>query len=200
MSNKIGKKNQVSKAGFNPQNRVIFAFFLIVIGILSRTVLHIGNNVEFVTTASLLSGSFLGLGWGIFVPLVIMAVSDLVIGNTLIYIFTWSAYLLIGFIGFFFLRGKENTVNKIIKATFMGIISSIIFFLWTNFGVWVLDSFSMYPDSLSGLMDSYIMGIPFFKANLLGNLFFVPVSFLIFPRLFSFNFKKSILNKIIAIN
>ena len=63
-----------------------------------------------------------------------------------------------------------------IIGTGLGIIASLWFYLWTNFGVWALDSFGMYPKTLLGLIDAYILGLPFFKNNLIGNLLFVPIS------------------------
>ena len=185
MSNKFGKISKLDRLNFSPARRVLLSFVLIVLGILGRTVFQIGENIEFVTSASLLAASFLGLRWAVIVPLVIMAVSDFIIGNTLIFLFTWSAYLLTGLLGFFFLTKKSGIINHVLKATGTGVISSIIFYLWTNFGVWALDSFAMYSDDLSGLIDSYIMGIPFFKANLYGNLVFVPLSFFLFHLIFS---------------
>ena len=200
MSNKFGKISKLDRLNFSPARRVLLAFVLIVLGILGRTVFQIGENIEFVTSASLLAASFLGLRWAVIVPLVIMAVSDFIIGNTLIFLFTWSAYLLTGLLGFFFLTKKSGIINHVLKATGTGVISSIIFYLWTNFGVWALDSFGMYPDDLSGLIQSYIMGIPFFKANLYGNLIFVPLSFFIFHLCLYLQSEKSSLKKILFSN
>ncbi len=53
------------------------------------------------------------------------------------------------------------------------IISSVFFFLYTNFGWWLMTN--MYPHTWDGLIQCYIMGLPFFKNNLIGNLIFVPM-------------------------
>ena len=181
----------------SPKTQVLTALVLIVLGILGRTVFHLGDNIEFVTVSTLLAASFLGFRWALVVPLAIMFISDLIIGNNLIFLFTWSAYPITGLLGFFFLQNKKNVVSHILTATLMGVISSIIFFLWTNFGVWALDTFAMYPDNLSGLLDSYIMGIPFFKANLYGNLILVPLSFVLFHFFFSWAKHFYLLKKIL---
>jgi len=152
--------------------KIIFAAVLISLAVIFRTIGHIAPNVEYVTAAALLAGAYLGKKYAILVPLAIMVLSDTLIGNTNIFVFTWSAYLLIGCLGY--LGGLRG---KIIKATGAGILASLFFFLWTNFGVWALDSWAMYPRTLSGFIQCYIMGLPFLKLNLLGNLFFVPVSF-----------------------
>lgn len=160
---------------------VILFLALVLLGVLFRTVWHLGENIEFVTSSTLLSASYLGLGWAIFTPVVIMFISDLILGNTSIFIFTWSAYMIVGVMGFFgFSMMKKSSVGfKIVMATGLAAVASIWFYLWTNFGVWLLDSWGMYPKTLVGLIDAYIMGLPFLKINLLGNLVFVPVSFFI---------------------
>lgn len=176
-------------------HKTVLAFVLVTLGIAFRTVWHTGDNVEFVTTAALLSGAYLGLGFSIAVPLVTMAVSDFIIGNTNIFIFTWSAYLLIGIFGRWGLGDKNlefriknhKLAGKLIKATGFGAGASLWFYLWTNFGVWLLDSSGMYPKTLGGLWESYWYGLPFLKLNLLGNLFFVPLSFFIAEKLKNLN-------------
>lgn len=162
------------------KNKILFAAILIVLGILFRTVWHLGDNVEFVTTASLLASVYLGFRYAILVPFLIMMITDLVIGNTNIFIFTWSAYIIIGLFGYIGLgSSKAGFRNRILQVTGMGFTASLWFYIWTNFGVWLLDSGLMYPKTMAGLFDSYILGIPFFKYNLIGNLVLVPTSFIL---------------------
>lgn len=153
--------------------KLIFASFLIALGIFFRTFWHLAPNVEYVTAASLLAGAYLGKKYALLVPFTIMVLSDTLIGNSNIFVFTWSGYLLIGLMGQMGLMGKSNLK----RATAAGVLASLFFFVWTNFGVWLMDSWGMYPRTIGGLMESYVMGLPFLKLNLLGNLFFVPVSF-----------------------
>ena len=49
------------------------------------------------------------------------------------------------------------------------IIGALMFYLITNYGVWFL---GMYPSDLSGLVQSYVMGIPFFGYSLISTLIF----------------------------
>jgi len=179
--------------------KFLIAGALIILGILFRTVWKVGDNFEFVTSAALLSGSYLGIGWAIVVPITIMMVTDLMFGNTNIFLFTWSAYVMIGVLGWIVLRMQKSRpkadqpwVEKIIKASGLGIVASIWFFIWTNFGVWLLDSWGMYPKTIWGLFDAYIMGLPFLKYNFLGNLFFVPLSFSVFELIKSSTFLRNI--------
>jgi hypothetical protein len=168
-------KFQISNKEFS---KYIIASILILLGILFRTVWHMGDNVEFVTAASLLSAAYLGLRFSIIVPFLIMLISDIFIGTTNIFLFTWSAYVIIAFGAYTAMKFKvQNEIKTIVKATGIGIIASVWFYLWTNFGVWALDSWGMYPKTLVGLIDAYIMGLPFLKSNMIGNLILVPASF-----------------------
>lgn len=152
--------------------RIIGAIVLIGLGVLFRTFWHLAPNVEYVTAATLLAGAYLGKRYAVLVPLAIMVLTDTLIGNTNIFLFTWSAYLFIGYLSYL-----GNLRGKIVRAAGAGVIASLFFFFWTNFGVWALDSWGMYPKTIVGLLEAYAMGLPFLKLNLLGNLFFVPVSF-----------------------
>lgn len=156
--------------------KILFSSFLIILAILFRTQWHLGPNIEFVTTASFLAATYLGKKWSILVPLLIMVISDKFIGNTSIYLFTWSAFIFIGLTDFWFLK-KFGHQRLILKQTGAGLFSSLFFFFYTNFGVWFLDFFGMYPRTFSGLTQCYFNGLPFLKNNLLGNLFFIPISF-----------------------
>ena len=166
---------EIPKAKLLDMKKIIFALIIIALAVLFRTSWHLYPNVEFVTAATLLSSVYLGRKWGMIVPIVIMAISDSIIGNTNIFMFTWSAYLLIGIIA----RGKPW-----MKA----ITASMFFFVWTNFGVWALDSFGMYSKDLQGLLRCFYMGLPFLRFNLIGNIFFVSVSFWIVEKLKNINF------------
>lgn len=166
---------------FNFQkSKIIGAIVLVGLGVLFRTAWHIAPNVEYVTTASLLAATYLGKRYALLVPFLIMVITDTLIGNTNIFIFTWSAYLTIAILGYYDIRilgAKFGKLKRVLWATKTGLFASLFFYLYTNFGVWALDSWGMYPRTLAGLIECYIMGLPFLRLNLLGNLFFVPVSF-----------------------
>jgi hypothetical protein len=68
--------------------------------------------------------------------------------------------------------GKEPKTLPVIGAT---LASSVSFFLVTNLAAWAwLD---MYPKSLSGVMMSYVAGLPFFRHALEGDLLFTLAMF-----------------------
>lgn len=161
----------------NQKTRFIIAVVLITIGVVGRLArinyLPELYNVEPFTAMSLLAGSMLAGGYALSVPLSMIAISDMVIGNTPIMFFTWSAWAIIGLGGTILRKRKAPTLKFSLQLTGMGVVSSLFFFLWTNFGVWLIDG--MYPHTFAGLMQSYIMGLPFLRNNLFGNLIIVPV-------------------------
>jgi len=155
--------------------KLLLASLLIALGVAGRTVFHFAPNVELVTLASLLAATYLGRKYALLVPFVIMVITDTLIGNTNIFIFTWMAWIMIGFSGLI-LKGFQG--GKLVgAATGLGILASLFFYLYTNFGVWVLDSWGMYSRDFSGLIHCYLMGVPFLRLNLLSNIIFVPVGF-----------------------
>ena len=154
--------------------KIIIALLLIAFGVLGRTVFDLPPNVELVTLSCFLAAAYLGGAFSVLVPLAIMVTSDVIIGNNQIFIFTWTAYIAIGLLALVLRRFKVSDVNLVSASTLFAVPSSLFFYFWTNFGVWYQ---GWYPPTLSGLTESYIMGLPFLKFNLVGNLIFVPLGF-----------------------
>ena len=157
------------------KTKLIFSFFFIIFGVAMRLfmVKFIKiPNLEIVTSFSLISGAILGGIFTLIIPLSIIAVTDMYIGNTSILLFTWSAFALIGVFGWVLRDRKSFNFSFVFEMTGMGILASLFFYLYTNLGWWLLSD--MYSHTFEGLVHCYIMGLPFFKTNLLGNLFFVP--------------------------
>lgn len=157
-------------------SKLLAAMFLILLAVLFRTTWHLGPNIEFVTTASFLAAAYLGGFWAAAVPFLAMVVSDKIISNTNIYLFTWSAFVFIGLWNYLVME-KLGKNKLILKQTGLGVIAALFFYLYTNFGVWATDMFGMYSRDFHGLVKCYLMGLPFLRFNLLGNLIFIPASF-----------------------
>ncbi len=150
--------------------KILSVIFLIVLGVVGRVffVNYIAiPNFEIVSSVALLSGFFLGGIFSFLVPLAIIFLSDLFIGNTAILLFTWSAFGIIGLIGM--------AIKKEYQAPIFGVLAACFFFIYTNFGWWILSG--MYPHNFQGLIACYINALPFFKTNLLGNLILTPLVF-----------------------
>ncbi len=143
--------------------KVLAAGLLIALAVSERLWFDLGPNIELVMTASVLASIYLGRHWGVGVALISLAISDLVIGNTMIMIFTWSAFALIAFGG------------KMIKGPLMGagygLAGALFFYFYTNFGVWLIGN--LYPHTFSGLIQSYVMGLPFLRLQAVGSMVFL---------------------------
>ncbi|MEI6886696.1 MAG: DUF6580 family putative transport protein [bacterium] len=167
---------------------ILIVLTFILIGIFTRTVLHIIPNLEFVTALSITAGVIVkNKKLAFIVPLFTMLFTDLLIGNTIIFIFTWSGFIVPVLIGVLLKKADKSLsyVKLGVLGSLGGLISTLIFFLWTNFGV-VLTT-SMYSKDLSGLIASYINAIPFVRPQLIGNLILVPLVLLSAKFLFSEN-------------
>ena len=62
---------------------------------------------------------------------------------------------------------KKQTTMSIVNTA---IIASIIFFIITNFSVFVTSTF--YAKNILGLIECYTLAIPFFTNTLLANIFY----------------------------
>ena len=128
-------------------------------------------NFSPIAAMALFSGAYLPKRALAFVaPFAALLLSDLVLGfyPELIFVYlSVAATVLIGW-----LVSKRKTVLRIGAAA---VASSILFYLVTNFGVWLVVDF--YPKTLAGLVACYVAAIPFFQNTLAGDLFFTALLF-----------------------
>ena len=99
-----------------------------------------------------------------YIPVVVFALlfTDLIIGFHSTMIFTSGSIILIGLISKYF---NKSIMFRISGAFFGG----VIFFVLSNFGVWLGGS---YGYDLNGLLSCYILAIPFFTNTVLSTVFF----------------------------
>jgi hypothetical protein len=147
----------------------IIPTILISIALSARLLPHPANFAP-VGAIALFAGMYLPRRWAIAGPLLALFVSDIFIGfySPLMMITVYGSFALMGFVG---LKMRKNkTFAKILSGTFLG---SVLFFLITNWAVWAFGT--MYIHSLTGLMESYTMALPFFRNSLLGDVFYVGI-------------------------
>jgi len=144
----------------------MLALSLILIGILLRFAPHAPNFTP-VAAIALFSALYLPRKYALVAPLLLMVVSDLFIGMHNVVLFTWGGFILITYLGFGL---KSNKSFSRIMAT--SLVSSIAFYIVSNFGVWVM---GWYPHTLKGLITSYIMALPFLRNFTLATLCYVAV-------------------------
>jgi hypothetical protein len=70
--------------------------------------------------------------------------------------------------------------KKFLPVLGTALLSSILFFVITNFGVWLTGGGWFYPRTWQGLVECYVMAIPFFRNTLAGDLVFTGVLFGLF--------------------
>ena len=142
----------------------MLAIIFLVLGIVSRLIIHIPNFTP-VIAISLLGGLYLNKRLAIILPLILLVVSDLLIGWHDTIAFTWGSIVIISAIGLW-TRNFKN--SKTVMAS--SLLCSVIFFLITNFGVWIVGG--LYPMTAEGLKNCFVLAIPFFKTELLGTLIY----------------------------
>ena len=140
-------------------NFLIFIFMFVFIFVF-RYFPHPPNFTP-VLALTLYSSIYFGLRSS---PFVIMAfaLSDFFIGFHHLLIFTWGSLALISIIGMF---GKS-----FLSRLSLLFLSSIIFFVCSNFGVWLFSEF--YTKDFDGILQCYVFAIPFFTNTLISTFIF----------------------------
>lgn len=161
--------------------------FFVIAAVILRLMPHFPNFAP-VTAIALFGGAYLSKRAALVLPLVTIIISDYLLLYFSPYgtgfsgfhsltemfystiVFVWGSFLISSVIGVWIGR-KKTAVRVAIGA----ILASLQFFIITNFGVWLLDGF--YPMNFSGLIQSFVMGIPFYRGTFLGDLFYTGVIF-----------------------
>ncbi len=151
---------------------LIIAVALVLVAVFSRLVTHEWNFTAMGASA-LVAGLLIRTRMlALTVPLTALLISDAVIGFHSTMWAVYAGYLVMVFCGL--ALAQETTTKKIFGSVIFG---SIGFFLISNFGVWV--SGQLYPMTLTGLVTSYQMAIPFFRNEILSNVLLTPVLFFV---------------------
>ena len=149
----------------------IFPISLILILVLARLIPHPPNFTPIIAVA-IMSGYFFKNIYLSFATLLIsMLLADAFIGFYDNILFVYLSLFLIVLL-FYKISEKINFKNLFIYS----FIGSIIFFIISNFGVWALGSPGIldipYERNLNGLVECYVLAIPFFPNTFLSTLIF----------------------------
>ncbi len=173
---------------FENKNRITLAILLISIGSIIRIVLN--NNLPnppsiyitingltqpmfmfdlffIVAIISIVSGLLLGGYYTFIVPISTMIISDIVIGNNWIILFTWSGFAIIGVIGYILKTKNKMNIKHIPSILGVGIGGILLYDIWTNFGTW-LGGWG-YAYTWEGLALCYAKALPFMLWHLLST-------------------------------
>lgn len=148
---------------------LILIIALALYGAVARVLPHSPNFAP-ITALALVGGLYLPRKLAFIVPVAAMLMSDLFIGfyHPLIMVSVYGCLLIATYLGS---KAKEyKNFATIVGVTF---VSSILFYLVTNTMVWAFGV--LYPRTLTGLMESYYLAIPFFKNSLLSDFFYTGV-------------------------
>ena len=167
------------------QNTLKFVLVLILVAAFSRIIPH-PHNFTPVGGIAVFGSYFLGRKiWAFLVPLFSLWLSDLFINN-IVYPIQYPQYYE-GFtlIGSFWVYGSFLLMIPLawgLLSTFSlprlaltGFSTASLFFLVTNFGSWLNNP--IYPQNFSGLLTSYVAGLPFFQNTLLGDICYLVILF-----------------------
>jgi len=141
------------------REKLLMAF--VFIAILSRLIPHLPNFTAVTATALFAGRHFKNRVLAFAVPLLVMMISDLILG---FYTISWFVYA--SFAAVVFLGQWSQKMNVLTVLT-----SSFAFFIISNFGVWLLG----YPLTLEGFLACYTAAIPFFRNAVLGDLFYASI-------------------------
>ena len=139
-----------------------FLVFISCVGIvlLFRIIPHPPNFTPVIALSLYLPFIF-GI-WSIPFCILGFAITDYFIGFHSMLFWTWGALAFTGY--------TSKFCNKIYSRIVLSFIGAITFFVISNFGVWI--SGTLYEISVQGLLNCYIMAIPFFTNTLLSTIFF----------------------------
>ena len=159
------------------RTQLLFAAALVVFAIATRLIFNALHFYSFnaVMAAGLFAGAYLGSRkTGILIPLVAMLATDIAIGfyDWRLMAFVYASIALAFFLGQFY--SKNRTLPRFVGSVLGG---SALFFILTNGAVWLLATEAIYPKSLSGLIECYTAGIPFYRNALMGDLLWSTVLF-----------------------
>ena len=153
---------------------IAFVVSLIAVAVSWRIINHnyqFAPNLEIVTAVSVLSAIIFGWRIALIVPIVTMIISDIIIGNSSIFMFTWGTFAIIGLSAVILRKLNDKPKVQVLSSVGFAAAGTFLFFVVTNFGVWLQ---GWYPMNWAGLVDCFVMAIPFYRTMLIGNIILVP--------------------------
>ncbi|MEZ5197347.1 MAG: DUF6580 family putative transport protein [Bacteroidales bacterium] len=158
----------MNKIKLNP--RVVFIVGVVLFGAFMRLMPHWPNFTPILAMA-LFGGAYFGKKHLAFIiPLAAMLVSDLFLGFHQWMLAVYVSFALV--VGIGLLLQSRIKVGTVLLAS---IASSLLFFIITNFAMWIGSPF--YSQNFAGLIQCYTAALPFLNTGILGDLFYSGVFF-----------------------
>ncbi len=154
-------------------------FFLIIaaimLGVASRLLPHLSNCTAMNAIALFSTYSLGGMWTALAVVLGTLFLSDMVIGFHATLPFVYLSLALV------VMMGRIVHPSSFGRLWMLGVFSSILFFLITNFGVWAVCS--LYPKTLYGLGICYLNALPFLQNQFLGDFAYIAMFYALMKSL-----------------
>lgn len=165
---------------------LLFIIALIAFGIIWRLSPHIPNFAP-ISAIALIAGLALGWRQSLWTVAGVMVISDVIIGFYPGILWTWLSFALIICLGL-----AIKSLPAYWRAPIGALSASLVFFLVSNFGTWVASG--MYSHTVAGFVQCYVMALPFLKATLLSDFFFITIALIAYEAVSYSRKKVAILN------
>jgi hypothetical protein len=174
----------------NNNKRLIYIIFVIFLGIFYRLIPHVPNFSPLYSISVFssilpieLDNKFNKLLKYIsfLIPLIILFITDLILGFYKGMIFNYLAFLSYSIFSYFIFN-RYSKLSKTILGLVLSVGSSIYFFIISNFGVWLLTN--MYSKDVAGFILCYINALPFLKNSIISSIIFSILIFYTYELLF----------------
>ena len=150
----------------NLKSTVFGVFSLIVFLVASRVIPHPPNFTPVLAVTIFAPYFFRELAISVVIPLAAMVLADLLLGMHSYMLWVYGAMVASVVISYYLRRTGTNLV----RIGTLALSSSLLFFVVTNFGVWLGSNF--YPQTVQGLFACYIAALPFFGNTLVSTMAF----------------------------
>ena len=145
---------------------------LILVLSFSRLIEHPWNFTPILAVGIFSGFYFKNFILSLFIVILSMFIGDLFLGFHSTMFFTYISLALAVVIGLFIKHFKFTEI------LFSGLASSVCFFIITNFGAWL--TLEMYEKNFTGLLQSYVLAIPFFHNTLISTFLYLIILKLLF--------------------
>ena len=173
----------------NNQSRNILLIASLSILVILRLLPHPANFIP-LGAISILGAYFMASKKNVYwLPLAVMLLSDILLelsyrigysafpGFNATMLFVYPSFMLMAMLGKW--AGNKQTIPALVTSIIGG---SLLFFVITNFGYWLL----YMPKSFEGLMQSYVQAIPFYRSSLLGDMIYTIGGYIIIRQVLSY--------------
>ena len=144
------------------KDKIFYLIFFVLVLAFSRIIPHPQNFTPILASSIMAPLLIKDRSFGIAIPVIAMFISDIFIG---FHPYQFAIYLTLISIGIL-----SPMKNNSIHLGVMAIGGSVLFYITTNFAVWIIWDF--YPKTIEGLISCYTLALPFFKNTLISTLIF----------------------------